>query len=128
MLVKAQTTVKVLPDDDGDINSNTFLACFITPFRNETDNLTTWWILPGGSTLGATNNTIRRFAVTQGSISLDKGQTVYGTVLLVLNVSYADAGLYQCVVTTKESTASLASTTMELQLRGYLACMVLIYQ
>ena len=77
-------------------------------------NYTTRWRLPGGEIV---NSTTGCFVLTEGAVFIG-GRSVPGTVLLVLQISYQDAGMYTCEgrSTAPGASAQWAAASFELQL------------
>ena len=74
-------------------------------------NYTTRWILPGGEIV---NSARGRFIFSESLLS----RTVPGTVLVVTQMSYQDAGMYTCEgrSTAPGASAQWAAASFELQL------------
>ena len=79
-------------------------------------NYTTRWILPGGEIINSTY-TRGHFIFAEGPVSVS-GRNVPGTVLVVLQISYQDAGMYTCEgrSTDPGASAQWAAASFELQL------------
>ena len=77
-------------------------------------NYTTRWILPQGEII---NSTTGCFVLTEDPVTIS-GRNVPGTVLVVLQISYQDAGMYTCEGRSTAPGASTQWTTdsFELQL------------
>ena len=85
-------------------------------------NYTTRWILPGGEII---NSTKGRFVFTEGPVSVS-GRNVPGTVLVVTELSYQDAGMYTCEgrSTDPGASAQWATASFELQLNCELSTLL----
>lgn len=93
--VYSSPTVKILPDYDGRLNSFTFLTCIIEP-RNVSVDVR--WLLPSGDFVSSkSTNRTGRLRVNEGELALSEG-SMFGSVLVIKNVSYRDSGLYTCEV------------------------------
>ena len=96
LLVHTQPALKVLPDYDGRLNSFTFLSCIIEP-RNAT--VESRWLLPNGQIVTVRNASLtKHLKVAEGEIGTLEGGSAFGSVLIVRQVSYEDAGVYTCEV------------------------------
>ena len=92
------------------------LVCGLEPETLTPDlNYTTRWILPGGEIINSTRE--GRFVLTENLVSIN-GRSVPGTVLVLLQISYQDAGMYTCEgrSTAPGTSAQWAAASFELQL------------
>ena len=90
-----------------------FLVCRIEPDTLVRGvNYTTRWITPTGVTISSSQN---RFVLNEGAVTSDG---LPGTVFVVAQLSYQDAGTYTCEGRYNASgdSAPWASATIELQL------------
>lgn len=113
--LRPESAVKVLPGDDSQLNSFTFIICAIEPVNISVD---TRWVLPSGKIISRAQE--GRFLVSRGEAALRNGETSLSSLLLIQNLSYHDAGIYTCEV---RSTSMCeqdwpTSATVELQLQG----------
>ena len=78
-------------------------------------NYTTRWRLPGREIINSTRP--ERFVLSENLVSIG-GRSIPGTVLVVLQISYQDAGMYTCEGRSTDPGASpqWAADSFELQL------------
>ena len=91
------------------------LSCGLEPDTLEPNvNYTTRWIVPGGQII---NSTEERFLFSESMVSID-GRQLPGTILVVINIFYQDAGTYICEGRSTAPGASIqwASANIEVQL------------
>ncbi len=91
------------------------LLCGLEPDTLEQNvNYTTRWILPGGEIVDSTRG---RFVFSESMVSINS-RTLPGTLLIVTQLSYQDAGTYTCEGSSTALGASTlwASASFELQL------------
>lgn len=103
--------VKVLPDDDGQLNPFTFLICMLEPPSEITQ---AQWVLPNGDIVNESTES-ERFMVEM----VANNETSLEMMLMISKLSYKDSGVYKCEA--KHSTAPESqwlSATIELELKG----------
>ncbi len=91
------------------------LSCVLEPDTLQpTVNYTTRWILPGGEMISSTGG---RFIIAESMVVINVRQ-LPGTILVVTQLSYQDAGTYTCEGRSTAPGASIqwASASFELQL------------
>ena len=91
------------------------LFCGLEPETLSTGvNYTTRWVLPGGEIV---NTTRGRFVLTENIVSIGD-RNLPGTVLVVTEIAYQDAGMYTCEGRSTAPGASIqwAAASFELQL------------
>ncbi len=106
----------VIPSQRNPLLSGLPLICGLMPDTLEPNvNYTTRWIVPAGETITSTQG---RFVFTESRLSLNSIGEVPGTILVVTQLSYQDAGNYTCEGRSTAPGASTlwASATFELQL------------
>ena len=88
--VQAENKVVTLPESNDRLNSVAMLACYIQP---QVTNVR--WITPDEtSALSIHHN--GQYIVTQGTIATISGVIKYGTILVIQDISYRNAGVYVC--------------------------------
>ena len=95
--VVAETKLIVLPGPNDDtIQNHASLTCFITP-----EGSNTRWITPDEvSVLSIQHH--EQYAITQGDIAIISGEMIYGSILIIRDISYKNEGIYVCEVLTEE--------------------------
>ena len=112
--VQAEDKVVTLPAASSDtLPTHAGLACFITP-----DGSSSRWITPDGVSVLM----IRRqehYIVSEGSLAIITGEMVYGSILIVQDLSYKNAGLYLCEALDEEDCSDFPKfATVELVLKS----------
>lgn len=93
--VVAENKLVVLPGDDS-ILSHASLTCFITP-----EGSNSRWITPDGASVLSIQHH-EHYALTQGSIATISGEMIYGSILIIRDISYKNEGIYVCEVLAEE--------------------------
>lgn len=112
-----------MPNEFGELNTFAVLKCIIEPSNSSV--ISRWRVSNG--TIITNRNPKERLAIDQGRIAGVNVEEL-GTILVVRNVSYRDAGFYICETTTTATTDASVSTgegpqwpalaVTELQLNG----------
>ena len=118
--IRPEIPVRVLPGDTR-LNTFTFLTCLPEPSTLNQSDYVSRWTIPSGVTFTSMTNLpgFERFRVSQGGVTTPQGNR-QSTLLIVLNLTYQDAGNYTCEVRRPSAPAQSPwlSTSVELQLEG----------
>ena len=119
--IQPEIPVRILPDDSF-LHILTFLVCNPEPNSQLTRvDYVSRWTIPSGETFTfnvSNPPAFEQYAIYQGQYNVGQVRRE-STVLLVLNLSYQDAGNYTCEVRSSASTQSpWFSASFELQLEG----------
>ena len=99
-------------------NAITFLACIVGPPGLSVDEYDTQWILPDGQIIPDEPDE-GKFRADKGGSAEANNVTIQTTQLLILMLSYQDAGIYRCEVRNASLPGSpWIPASIELQLRG----------
>ena len=122
--IQPENPVRVLPGDTR-LNTFTFLTCLPEPSTLTQSDYVSRWTIPSGVTITSMTNLpgFERFRVSQGAVNTPQGDR-QSTLLIVLNLTYQDAGTYTCEVRSSSAPAQSPwlSAAVELQLEGKDTC------
>ena len=96
-MVQAEHTVVVLPEAGKQLYPFAPLACYVQP---QVSNVR--WITSDGTNVLSIQRSGQYF-VSQGDIATISGEMKYGSILLIQNVSYKNAGVYVCEAMDEEN-------------------------
>ena len=111
--VAAEKKVIVLPDTGGaQLNTFAALVCYIQP-----EALNVRWITPDETNV--LHSQSGQYTANQGSLGTLSGDLKYGSLLLIHDISYKNAGVYVCEAMEEENCSDFPEfATIELVLRS----------
>lgn len=112
-MVQAEHKVLVLPEPGNQLYTFASLACYVEP---QVTNVR--WITPD-ETNALSIQRSGQYIVSQGDIATISGELKYGSILIIQNISYKNAGIYVCEAMDEENCSDFPKfSTVELVLRS----------
>lgn len=111
--IQAENKMVILPESNDRLNTFAMLTCYIQP---QVSNVR--WITPDEtSALSIQHN--GQYIVNQGNIATISGVMKYGSILLIQDISYRNAGIYVCEVMDENDCSDFPKfATVELVLKS----------
>lgn len=112
LTVEAEHRVIVLPPPHtSELKAIANIACFISPSPHNVR-----WITPNGTNVLTHTG---QYTVSHGDLGLPSGDEKYGSVLIIQDISYENAGVYVCEATSEDNCSGFPEfATVELILKS----------